>query len=163
MVESRLARILFSLFFACTTMIPALAAAGQKSDPQTPFIGTEWKLVALAGLPIAQDGSQARLQFAAEVSDQSDHLSGAINASDGCNTLSGSFQKDGSFLHMNVGPFTALACASPQRLVTRGGVPSKPGLSFGDALRRTSRVEIHGTTLVLKDRSGVILAGFLNR
>lgn len=160
MVNHRFARLSVSFLAACTAIIPAVSQSG---GAQASLVETNWSLVTLAGRPVAQDGSQARLQFAAEFSNQSYHLSGAINAFDGCNTSSGQFEKNGPVLHISVGPFTALACASPQRLITSGGKPFDLRLSFADALRRTSRVEIHGTTLILEDRNGTVLAGFLNK
>ena len=162
MVKYRFARVPVYLFVACASLLPALATAAEINHAQASFAGTEWSLVTLAGRPVAQDGSQAHLEFAVS-SNQSEHLSGAINASDGCNRLTGSFQKDGAALRIKVGPFTALACAAPRRLGVKGVDPSKPGLSFGDALRSTARVEIHGTTLVLEDRNGTVLAGFLDK
>lgn len=152
---------------ACACLVPALASAGQATAaPQPAFIGTNWSLISLAGHSVSQDGSQPHVAFRKSRSDRTSpdaHSSGMlVNASDGCNQFTGSFERDDSSLHITVGPSTALACATPLKRDSKGSIPAQPAMSFGDALRKTARFEIHGGSLLLEDQDGAILARFVS-
>jgi heat shock protein HslJ len=152
------ARLFLVMAIACASITFVAAHAAQSQDNSgkaLPLLDTQWSLISLNGEAIPQTGLHAHFAFKESKPLTEQLASGSTgnlaNASDGCNQITGMYETDGYSLHIDVGLSTLLAC----RVEVEYGPPS---ISFGDALRLTSRFEIHGSTVLLMDQSGKVLA-----
>jgi heat shock protein HslJ len=111
--------------------------------PNIALEGQYWKAIELAGKPTpAQDPQrEAHLQFQA---------GGRVSGSDGCNRLTGTYQRSGDRLTFGQMAGTQMACLDA------------PGIeeAFRDALKNVARFAIDADRLEFFDASGARLAVF---
>lgn len=119
----------------------AFAQNSTGATATTPFEGTHWTLTEVAGQQVSPpEGRQAAyLQFAAE--------GNRVTGSTGCNRLAGSYEKNGSSLKFHPIATTMMACV---------GQGMERESKFNDALSKTTRYRIKGSTLVLLDEKTVL-------
>ena len=126
--------------------IPVSASTTQSassSSASTPLEGPYWKAIELAGKPTpAQDPQrEAHLQFQA---------GGRVSGSDGCNRLTGTYQRSGDRLTFGQMAGTQMACLD----ATNTEEP------FREALKNVVRFTISADRLEFFDGSGTRLAVF---
>jgi len=109
----------------------------------TPLEGTYWKATELAGKPAPAQDSQheAHLQF---------ESGGRVSGSDGCNRITGTYERKGEQVAFGQMAGTQMACVN-----TSG--TEEP---FRDALKNAARLTVVGNRLELYDAAGTRLAVF---
>jgi heat shock protein HslJ len=122
---------------------PADEARILASGGGAPLTDVRWTLSELAGAPALPDRSGALpyLDFAQQ--------GATLTGSGGCNLLSGRYSAQGDLLHVNQGLImTRRACVDPAL--------QRQEQAFVDALQRTDRFRIWGTTLTLLSGTEVV-------
>ncbi len=100
--------------------------------------GTYWSLIELAGRPSAA-AARAHIEF--------DTQKGSVQASTGCNSVGGKYEKIGSGLRLMPGPMTMMACADELM---------EQETAFLEAMRATTAYRITGRRLALLDGERVL-------
>ena len=127
-------------------VIPVSASTAQSapsSSAMKPLEGPYWKAIELAGKPMpAQDPQrEAHLQFQA---------GGRVSGSDGCNRLTGTYQRSGDRLTFGQMAATQMACVDATDIEG----------PFREALKNVARFTINADRLEFFDASGTRLAVF---
>ena len=106
-----------------------------------PLEGTYWQLIELAGKPdAAAPGTRhAHVQFDAE--------KGSVQASTGCNSVGGKYERTEGRLRLTPGPMTMMACVNELM---------QQETAFLDAMRATTGYRITGDRLLLLDGERVL-------
>jgi heat shock protein HslJ len=125
----------------------------------------------LAGRPVLGSGFESYIALKASDHRIGDSTGQLVNASpDGCNRLTGSYEANGSSLRIDVVAKTLLVCrasripldqeqtAAPVQSGNYTIKDSNQGDLFVLALKETSGLTIHGSTLELLSQSGKVLA-----
>jgi putative lipoprotein len=121
--------------------------AGPTSPPEpaddTSLEGTYWRAIEIAGKPTPQQDPkrEAHLVFQA---------GGRLSGSDGCNWITGSYQRKGDGVTFSQLVGTQMAC------LNTAGIDGE----FREALKRSARLTITGNRLELFDATGQRLAVF---
>jgi len=126
-----------------TPVSASTAQSASSSSAVQPLEGPYWKAIELAGKPTpAQDPQrEAHLQFQA---------GGRVSGSDGCNRLTGTYQRSGDRVTFGQMAGTQMACLNAT------GTEE----AFRDALKNVARFTINGDRLEFFDASGTRLAVF---
>jgi heat shock protein HslJ len=130
------------VFFGLMTAVAA--ARAQKPTYGTPLEGTYWRAIELAGKPAPpQDPKrEAHLLFDA---------AGRVSGSDGCNRVTGSYQRKGDAITFGQMAATRMACVNTAAVEE----------AFRSALKSASRFTIAGDRLELFDAAGTRVAAFV--
>lgn len=129
----------------CAASLLLISACGSTISLDEPIEGPVWRLVQLAGQPVAAAAEPARNAHV-----QLD-LNGRVTGSGGCNRLSGTFVRNASQLRLSQLGATRMACADS----ARGQLESQ----FFQALQSTASYRLISTgQLALLDASGRTLA-----
>lgn len=142
-IRSRLILLLAIVGAACSSASKdAVPVQPSSSGSPVALEGTYWRAVEVAGKPlaVARSAREPHLQL------QNDRVSG----SDGCNRLTGGFERRGEALTFAQVAGTRMACSDTAEVER----------AFNDALARASRFAIVGDRLTLFDAAGVPLAVF---
>lgn len=119
-----------------------LAACQPGSGGTVNLSGTSWRLSSLGGaLPVS--GTTATLEFGTD---------GSLAGSDGCNRYTTSFTQKNDSLTINPAATTMMACE--ENIM-------KQAAAYSAALAATKSLLSDGTTLILKDAAGKIVATFV--
>ena len=111
----------------------------------TALEGTRWRLVQVAGKPVAHVTGQREAYL------QLDPSLKRVNASGGCNGFNGTYTLDGQQLSFGAVAGTRMAC--PKVMEQEN--------AFSDALTRTTQWKVSNARLELLDASGALLAQFV--
>lgn len=119
------------------------AAPPTPAPGNTPFEGTRWRAIELAGkaLPASNAAREAHLIFAS---------GGRVSGSDGCNRITGSYMLKGDVISFGQMAGTQMACVGAADV-------ERP---FREALKNATRLRIEGDRLELTDTPGRRLAVF---
>jgi heat shock protein HslJ len=160
-------------FGAITTVAAQENRSTDAAAKGVSLAGTEWRLIELDGKAVPRGGLES--YFALKESRQlaGGSIGQLVSASAaGCNRLMGSYETNGHSLRFEELSTTAMLCV-PNKVLIQAPIqpPFQAPSGFGqhtyrdervplflNALRETSSFEIHGSTLSLLGRDGVVLA-----
>jgi heat shock protein HslJ len=132
-----------SIFMAAFLLLAGCASGQDMAGPSesSPLAGSDWKLVALDGEPVAKD-ARASLTFASPTS---------VNGNGGCNNFVGGVTLSGDSVTFGNLAATRMACmGDAMTLETR----------YFEALSQARSYQQEGGKLILKGPNGGVLAQF---